>query len=559
MSFRYRTLLIGTILVTACSCFIATPAAAQQRVEQRFDDQYGFGYAIDAPRRRYLADALTALTALLASEPPPVAATEAPGCVPAESPTPRAYPEGWQIGVPDAVFEFAEPVMVKATGVMPYQTVIVETNLPEDRWVQAIEVQPGDRNVVHHALIHLDGPDGNAGDSPRDEAARERGGFWGEYVPGQNTLVYPAGFAKKLPKGARLGFQMHYTPNGKATTDRTRVGVIYAHEPPQHEVRVAGIVSPRISIPPGVADHREEASLRLPVAATEPAGPVDRSLPWVTDEAAAPRVAFRTFESRAAAGKVSYHVYSPAEYDEPDARLPVLYWLHGTLGGVAGIRPLSAHFDAAIRAGRMPPLLIVFVNGLPRGLWANSKNGSAPVETVFITELIPEVDRSFRTVPTREGRILEGFSMGGYGAARLGFSHPDLFAGISILAGGPLDLDLDGPRARRNPQLREFLIRDVCGGDLGYFRGLSPWTLAEQAAAPHRERKTVIRQAVGTRDDTRALNHQFHERMTALGIDHRYHEIPDVGHDAAAVLAALATTDGDFYRRALATPDTQDR
>ena len=339
------------------------------------DDQYGFGYSLDSPRRRYLADALTAIRA---GGTPFVAATEAPGCVletpadaarpsaityhgrisriverhcvechrdggvgpfaldtyddlvahapmvrqvverglmppwfaakpvpdpetgrvhtpwandrslatrdrsdlvawlagakpegePADAPTPRPYPDdGWQIGTPDAVFEFAEPVPVKATGVMPYQTVIVETHLPEDRWVRAIEVQPGDRNVVHHALIHLVGADEEAGDT-RDAAAEERGGFWGEYVPGQNTLVYPEGFAKKLPKGARLKFQMHYTPSGTATTDRTRVGVIWAKEPPAHEVRVAGIVNARISIPPGAADHREEASLRLPFDAT---------------------------------------------------------------------------------------------------------------------------------------------------------------------------------------------------------------------------------------------------------------------------------------------------
>jgi hypothetical protein len=337
------------------------------------DDQYGFGYATDTPRRRYLSDALAAIQA---GEPTPVAATEAPGCVlnrpddgppttavtyhgrisrivagycvechrdgsvgpfpldsyddllahagmvrevidrgtmppwfaaptpadpetgrvhspwandrslaevekrdilewlaggrpvgdPADAPAARAYPEGWQIGAPDSVFEFAEPVAVPATGVMPYQTVIVETHLPEDRWVRAIEVQPGDRNVVHHALIHLADEDG--ADDPRDEAARERGGFWGEYVPGQNTLVYSAGFAKKLPKGARLRFQMHYTPNGKATADRTRVGVIYAKELPRHEVRVAGIVNPRISIPPGAGNHREEASIRLPFDAT---------------------------------------------------------------------------------------------------------------------------------------------------------------------------------------------------------------------------------------------------------------------------------------------------
>jgi hypothetical protein len=240
------------------------------------DDQYGFGYALDAPRTRYLADALAAIRV---GAEPRVAATEKADLVawltggrpegdPGDTPARRHYPaDGWQIGTPDAVFEFAEPVPVKATDVMPYQTVIVETHLPADRWVQAIEVQPGDRNVVHHALIHLAGAEEEPGD-PRDAAAEERGGFWGEYVPGQNTLVYPTGFAKKLPKGARLRFQMHYTPNGTATTDRTRVGVIWAKEPPEHEVRVAGIVNARISIPPGAADHREEASLRLPFDAT---------------------------------------------------------------------------------------------------------------------------------------------------------------------------------------------------------------------------------------------------------------------------------------------------
>jgi enterochelin esterase-like enzyme len=284
------------------------------------------------------------------------------------------------------------------------------------------------------------------------------------------------------------------------------------------------------------------------------AGPVDRRLPWVTEDAGVPGVVFRTFDSMAAAGPVSYHVFTPPEYDVPSVRLPVLYWLHGTLGGLEGIGPLTAHFAEEMRSGRMPPMLVVFVNGLPRRLWANSKTGAAPVETVFITELIPEIDRSFRPVATRAGRVLEGFSMGGYGAARLGFSHSDLFAGISIFAGGPLDLDLDGPRARRNPRLREFILREICGGDIDHFRAISPWTLAEQAAPVLREHATVIRHVVGTQDDTRELNLAFHERLEQVGIEHDYREIADVGHDARAVLAVLARTDGGFYQRALGTP-----
>ena len=141
--------------------------------------------------------------------------------------------------------------------------------------------------------------------------------------------------------------------------------------------------------------------------------------------------------------------------------------------------------------------------------------------------------------------------MGGYGAARIGFRHSDLFVGISILAGGPLDLDLQGPRARRNPWLKDAILRDVCGGDPEFFKAISPWTIAEDAAPALRERGTVIRQAVGERDDTRELNRLFHERMAALGIEHEYATIPGVGHDAAAVLAALLDR-GDFYRRALA-------
>jgi enterochelin esterase-like enzyme len=284
-------------------------------------------------------------------------------------------------------------------------------------------------------------------------------------------------------------------------------------------------------------------------------GSPDRTLAWVTDEAKAPRVTFRTFDSKIIGGRVSYHVYTPAAYDKPGTRLPVLYWLHGTGGGIAGVRPMAGLFDDAIRAGKVPAMIVVFVNGLPRGLWADSFDGSAPVETVFINELIPEVDRTFRTVAKREGRILEGFSMGGYGAARLGFRHPDLFAGISILAGGPFDLELRGPRARQNPGLREQLLHDVCGNDLEYFKAISPWTLAETAAAALRDRKTVIRHAVGDRDDTCELNRQFHDRMTDLKIAHEYSELPNVGHDPLALLAALGDRNGEFYRRALGPAD----
>ena len=299
--------------------------------------------------------------------------------------------------------------------------------------------------------------------------------------------------------------------------------------------------------------------LSPPLAAQSSPPLPDRTLAWMTDEAKAPRVVFRTFDSKSIGGKVSYHVYTPAAYGNTEARLPVIYWLHGTDGGIVGIRPMAKFFDDAIEAGKVPAMIVVFVNGLPRRLWADSKDGSSPVETVFIEEVIPDVDKEFRTLGKREGRILEGFSMGGYGAARLGFKHRDLFAGISILAGGPFDLELRGPRAQQNPRLREQLLRDVCGNDLQYFKAISPWAVAATAAVALRDKKTVIRQTVGDRDDTRDLNRLFHDRMTDLKIAHEYYELPNVGHDARALLTALADENGKFYRRALGLADPESK
>lgn len=281
----------------------------------------------------------------------------------------------------------------------------------------------------------------------------------------------------------------------------------------------------------------------------------NRALPWVTAEANSPGVVFRAFDSATVGAKVSYHAYLPPSYGNDTERLPVLYWLHGTGGGIGGIPAVSRFFGDAMSSGRIPTMIVVFVNGLSRSLWADSKDGAAPVETVFLREVIPDVDRNFRTIAKREGRILEGFSMGGYGAARIGLKHPELFAGISILAGGPFDLELQGPRAQRNPRLREAILRDVCGNDMAYFRAISPWVIAEGAAPRLRERPTVIRQAVGEVDDTAPLNRRFHIRLATLDIAHDYAEVPRVGHDARALLGALGEGNGQFYRRALGLGD----
>ena len=186
---------------------------------------------------------------------------------PADAPLPRTFPAGWLIGTPDTVLQFPKAVAIKADGVMPYQTIRVETNFTEDKWVQGYEVQPTARTVVHHVIVRVH-PPGEQARGKRDAGGEERDGFFAAYVPGNTSSIFPPGFAKKIPAGSTLSFQMHYTPNGKATTDQTKLGLIFSPTPPQHVIQVAGLANPRLNIPPGSAHHPETTAITLPTAVT---------------------------------------------------------------------------------------------------------------------------------------------------------------------------------------------------------------------------------------------------------------------------------------------------
>lgn len=317
------------------------------------DDQYGIGYSLDAPRRRFLAEAVTAL---LDGRRPTISATEAPGCAldlsnaqaaavaptyhnrisrivqsnceechraggiapfslqtyeqvrakagmirkmvggdlmppwfaqspaaathtpwandrslapkdkedllawlasdkpagdPSDAPLPRTWAAEWQIGEPDAIVEISHPIDVQASGVMPYQNVIVDTHFGEDKWVRGMEVRPSAREVVHHVLVFAlkKGEGAHRGDGLTN-------GFFAAYVPGGGSVIFPDGLAKPLEEGSRLVFQIHYTPNGTATHDQVRLGLLFSKEPPEHIVHVAGIFNPWFKIPPGAENER---------------------------------------------------------------------------------------------------------------------------------------------------------------------------------------------------------------------------------------------------------------------------------------------------------------
>ena len=273
---------------------------------------------------------------------------------------------------------------------------------------------------------------------------------------------------------------------------------------------------------------------------------------WVTPAVRAPGVAQHRLTIKAAGAEVSYHVFLPHDYESrPDHRFPALYWLHGSGGGLQGIAPISAFFGEAMRAGKIPSMVIVFPNSFRNGMWCDAASGKQPIETIVMRELIPEVDRKWRTVAKREGRILEGFSMGGYGAGRLGFKHARTFGAVSMLGAGPLDLDFKGPRAVGNPAERQAILDDIFGGKLENFQAQSPWRLAEKHAGALR-RGPKIRIAIGEQDFTLPANRAFSAHLESLKIPHAFTVAPDVGHDALALLRALGEENWKFYGEALA-------
>ncbi len=169
-------------------------------------------------------------------------------------PPQREFVAGWRLPRdPDLVVAMREePYRVAAEGVIDYQYFAVDPGFTEDKWVQAADIVPGDRSVVHHVIVFV---------SPPIDRPRQGLGWLGAYVPGQSSMSLPEGRARFVPAGSKLVFQMHYTPNGAESEDLTRMGLVFADPASvKEEVVTIEAVNPKFEIPPGDPDYRVTAS-----------------------------------------------------------------------------------------------------------------------------------------------------------------------------------------------------------------------------------------------------------------------------------------------------------
>lgn len=174
-------------------------------------------------------------------------------------PAPK-YTDGWTIGQPDVVLQMAEEYTVPAEGTVPYLYFSIPTNFTEDKWIQAIEIRPSNRSVVHHVIAYSQ--DGNVKDTAAGGEGDVRAGrvHLTGITPNKTGAIFAPGSAKLIKKGSNIVFQMHYTTNGAVAKDRTKIGFVFAKEPAKREILTGNAINTRFVIPAGDGNYEVKAS-----------------------------------------------------------------------------------------------------------------------------------------------------------------------------------------------------------------------------------------------------------------------------------------------------------
>jgi peroxiredoxin len=157
-------------------------------------------------------------------------------------PPPKKFAQGWRIDQPDLVLSMAEEFTVpaRAKDGIEYKYFWVDPHFDEDKWVIQAEAKAGATSVVHHILVFIELP------GTKFEPEKPIAPVLCGVAPGDTALVLPRGVAKRVPKGSKFVFQMHYTPDGKERKDRSSMGLVFAKAPPEREAITLGVCRPGV-------------------------------------------------------------------------------------------------------------------------------------------------------------------------------------------------------------------------------------------------------------------------------------------------------------------------
>lgn len=215
---------------------------------------------------------------------------------------------------------------------------------------------------------------------------------------------------------------------------------------------------------------------------------------------------------------VGLNVILPQDYATSDRRYPTLYLLHGYTDHY----PAWVSYTNIVQYARDYDLIIVMPEG-DNGFYSNSYDDSKLAwEDFFILDVIPYVDRNYRTITRREGRAVAGLSMGGYGAFKFGLKYPHLFAAAASLSGA-LGVARQGGEPPRDPEFARF-FEDIYGPQDGPHREANDlFALAEKVP---RDTLPQLYFSIGSQDFLLESNRAFLDHLTKLGISFEYREFP---------------------------------
>jgi hypothetical protein len=176
----------------------------------------------------------------------------------------------WELGQPDLILQPDDETKVAAEGDDETHCFTLPTGLKQDRYVNAIDFQPGNGAVVHSAWFAVERASRSrvvkAGKRANNNCPTNVESI-GQWVPGQSANRLPDGVANKLPAGSRVVMKIRYRKNGEAATDRSRLGLYFVKGPVGKSVRHVTVNAPATVIPPNAENHQ----LKTSFAITEPA------------------------------------------------------------------------------------------------------------------------------------------------------------------------------------------------------------------------------------------------------------------------------------------------
>ena len=224
------------------------------------------------------------------------------------------------------------------------------------------------------------------------------------------------------------------------------------------------------------------------------------------------RVFTRSFLGPISEKSVTYSICLPKDYHEGGKHYAVIYHLHGAGGDHTSQNDIIIDsLYQAVAADLVPPVILVFPNGYDNSMWADSRDGSKPAETNVVWELIRHVDSTYRTLPSSEFRIIQGSSMGGYGAAALAAKYPELF-NVCLMFDGALH-DWDSLSERRKN-----IASEIFGNSESYYDRFSPWRNTSLNVGRIRHRVSY-RMVVGA---LKEFNQEYRRHLEGLGLDVEY-------------------------------------